>query len=1336
MLKVILLVYSLITDFGEQKCGWCGAGDCSPTCDYCIIAGCYCSGPPSVSLSVSGPDSKGKIKVSASGSSVQPSDKCPPGLPPAAVVSAAGVGGGCSDSSSGGGASCSYEINACTLGPGEYTVSASTMDVRCCCWCSDPPGAQEKITVKGDPVVYIHHQEWTSVLNPNGKKVKINDFDAENLEGLTEKANQVTTDELFNIIEDGYTYDSQGNVVPYHYVTKFDYNCSHKVTKIIDPRGNETGFSYEPYTDKLLSMTDALGHTTYYQNHDANKNPGRIIDVNGNATDFTYDSQSRVLSIAQLGAGPNNTDLITEFHYSGNNLDWVKLPKGNVVDYNYDADNRLISIIRRRGPTQTSQAIESIVYQYDSNGNRIREEYRQGDVTGPIKRFTDFAYTDTQIAGAYRLWKVFNPNAPAKYTEFFYDSKGNRIKMIDDNFNVTEYLPDNLNRLIKVTQWLNETQYALTEYQYNENDDLTQVKDAKNNLTDYLYDDMGRLVKAESPDTGVTRYWYDPAGNLIGKVDAEGRRIEYSYDALNRLTEIKDTTNPASPVTLVTYYYDGANPHGISVSNGIGRLTGMSDSSGIVTWSYDIRGNIIEERRTVGTQTFTTSYTYDANGNILSITYPDGRLVEYIYSSTDVDRVAEIRTTVAGVTTTVVSNVQYEPFGDIKLMTYGNNTNLSISRDLRYQITGITLTGTSGDIINRTYTLDNAGNITAITDNLDASRSQTFGYDNFYRLTSATGPYGNIAYSYDLVGNRLQQIKPEKTIDYFYNSGTNQLSMFTDPLNKNADRNKLRQDYMRLINDLRHIIEDEWDRNCVRNNPKKTCWAYVSFMSRVSEVLNASGVDTGAFLGLFVGNRTIQDNLTQLLDRVNERTPFALIDDEDARLYRNILDEMNQVVVHSPDLKPKDPTLVYDANGNIIEESVSGTKLIYDSLGRLIRVADINDADIATYTYDATNKRVSKTAFGITTVFVYDIFGNLIGEYTPDGTLIRDYVYLGNKPIALITIPGTQIGPIGCPSICTISGGKLTAGTAVNGLLYFSPFIFLLCWRIFRKRRYSALYAGLLTIIIVVILILVAKKAMAQSQQEQIYYYHTDHLGTPIMLTDSAQAVAWDATYEPFGKASITTASITNNLRFPGQYYDAETGLHYNWHRYYWPDVGRYAEADLFGPGGHMDPNRSDIPTFFAEDDIIEGELLPFPQSLNIYVYASNKPLMIADIYGLFSYGGKNTKPPNPETQMMIQCIESCLGQTLVVTGGSECTSSGQHVPGGVVGSKHCTGNAADFGFNSNPGLNNLKKRFMCCAKQCGAGFAQQEPRNGHFHVQRGAGKGGSSGELPSCGCQ
>jgi len=74
----------------------------------------------------------------------------------------------------------------------------------------------------------------------------------------------------------------------------------------------------------------------------------------------------------------------------------------------------------------------------------------------------------------------------------------------------------------------------------------------------------------------------------------------------------------------------------------------------------------------------------------------------------------------------------------------------------------------------------------------------------------------------------------------------------------------------------------------------------------------------------------------------------------------------------------------------------------------------------------------------------------------------------------------------------------------------------------------------------------------------------------------------------------IATATITNNLRFPGQYYDAETGLHYNWHRYYWPEVGRYVKPDIL-------PVVKTIET-------------------NPYTYVFNNPLLYGDRTGLQYY--------------------------------------------------------------------------------------------------------------------
>jgi RHS repeat-associated protein len=86
---------------------------------------------------------------------------------------------------------------------------------------------------------------------------------------------------------------------------------------------------------------------------------------------------------------------------------------------------------------------------------------------------------------------------------------------------------------------------------------------------------------------------------------------------------------------------------------------------------------------------------------------------------------------------------------------------------------------------------------------------------------------------------------------------------------------------------------------------------------------------------------------------------------------------------------------------------------------------------------------------------------------------------------------------------------------------------------------------------------------MFMKEGTQHYFYHNDHLGTPHKMTSVSGAVVWSAKYESFGKAVIDPGStVVNNLRFPGQYFDAETGLHYNYHRYYDPMTSRYLMSD------------------------------------------------------------------------------------------------------------------------------------------------------------------------------
>jgi RHS repeat-associated protein len=103
------------------------------------------------------------------------------------------------------------------------------------------------------------------------------------------------------------------------------------------------------------------------------------------------------------------------------------------------------------------------------------------------------------------------------------------------------------------------------------------------------------------------------------------------------------------------------------------------------------------------------------------------------------------------------------------------------------------------------------------------------------------------------------------------------------------------------------------------------------------------------------------------------------------------------------------------------------------------------------------------------------------------------------------------------------------------------------------------------------------------------YYVHDDRLGTPQLVTDSTQTPQWGTTYDPYGNTGTIISGIAQNLRYPGQYFDLETGFNYNLNRDYMPNLGRYLETDPIGLGG----------------------------GLNTYAYANGNPLGFTDPTGL-----------------------------------------------------------------------------------------------------------------------
>jgi RHS repeat-associated protein len=118
---------------------------------------------------------------------------------------------------------------------------------------------------------------------------------------------------------------------------------------------------------------------------------------------------------------------------------------------------------------------------------------------------------------------------------------------------------------------------------------------------------------------------------------------------------------------------------------------------------------------------------------------------------------------------------------------------------------------------------------------------------------------------------------------------------------------------------------------------------------------------------------------------------------------------------------------------------------------------------------------------------------------------------------------------------------------------------------------------------------------LAVAEAATLYMVHSDHLGRPIRMTDSTKATVWQAQYKPFGEPVTLSGTKANNLRFPGQYFQIETGFAYNWHRHYDPTTGRYTQPDP----------------------------LRFVDGPSVYAYAGSSPAMHIDFAGLAAGGGE-----------------------------------------------------------------------------------------------------------------
>ncbi|MEM8815955.1 MAG: hypothetical protein AAGE85_09010 [Pseudomonadota bacterium] len=410
------------------------------------------------------------------------------------------------------------------------------------------------------------------------------------------------------------TYDTSGNATQ---ISKTDgvstrgwtmtYDTYGRVLTVDGPRtdvSDVTTFEYHACTTstrcgQLKKVTNALGHVTANINYNTFSLVSSVQDESRGAIEYQYNSGNLARQIG-VRASSGGSRRWTYFTYTdADQVETVTTPDGLVLTYTYDDAHYLTKVADSFG--------DRIEYSHDSMGNVSAENTY--DPGGVLERSMDYVYDLNNCLSIATAANAFN-------TSYLFDDVGNLETLTDASLAVTQNAYDSLNRLSQTTDAL----LGLTTYGYDDHDNLTSVAAANNAVTTYEYGAFDDLTKETSPDRGTTTYTHDAAGNVLTKTDARGRVTTYSYDALNRVTQIE-----LDNLDTIDFQYDA----GYYLK---GKLTRITDPSGVTEWSYNSFGEVASKTQTIGSVVLTTSYGYDSAGRLKTVTLPSGKVATYTYS--------------------------------------------------------------------------------------------------------------------------------------------------------------------------------------------------------------------------------------------------------------------------------------------------------------------------------------------------------------------------------------------------------------------------------------------------------------------------------------------------------------------------------------------------------------------------------------------------------------------------------------------------------------------------------------------------------------------------------
>ncbi len=606
------------------------------------------------------------------------------------------------------------------------------------------------------------------------------------------------------------TTRSDGRSNPWQYF----YNTDGQVTQKIAPDGATTAYTYDPTTLNMASMTDANGHRTEYT-YDSYGNlilqrryleyptadPSKYFDTaytyypptifsrpiydrvrtitaaNGAVTRYEYDAQgNRTQETRDVGG----LELQTDWTY------YVGVPEpGN--------PSGLPGLLKTE-EVHNGAIIQITQYAYDAFGNRNKmidpegyETFYGYDILGNRLNITDANGHEWHYVydALDRLIQEIDPLGFA--TEYDYDGVGNRIEIrrqvakAPDTFQTARYEYDLRNRLTKEIRDPADLN-LITGHTYDNNDNRLTQTDPRGKTTEFSYDAQNRLIQVKDALTNISQTQYDPVGNPIQETDANGHVSCSQYDALNRLTvQIRKMGPTSCALTaaddLVTrHFYDTGDTMVCHAGPGAPSCSGPTPGSSNIAHTIDPEGKhsyfkydkvdrrwitlrkVIDSADVCDGDDWCEYTQYDEANNVTARIDANGNRTDYGYLTNNWLHTETVDLGGLNLTTTTtydgVGNAKTvtTPRGNVLVNTYDDRNQVvmivdSIGKVAEYQYDGI-----GNRIVERD---GNQGDTDPLTD--DPAPETRYVYDAVNRLTEVIDALGNnMTNAYDKAGNLIK----------------------------------------------------------------------------------------------------------------------------------------------------------------------------------------------------------------------------------------------------------------------------------------------------------------------------------------------------------------------------------------------------------------------------------------------------------------------------------------------------------------------------------------------------------------------------------------------------